>query len=132
IRLLERMPTSYLPPKWEREMKVPPHHTMIHCFHGPGAAFEGVEGLRLEKDFPDGKSFTLFLVEAGDPVPRPKPEEIPDAPSQPLRGRRGPFRDGFGACMADGSGGFMRYDRVPATLRGLITRNGREPVPFDW
>ncbi len=134
VRFVERMPISYRGAKWTREMTVPPNHTIIHCFLGPGAAFEGREGLRLEKDFPDGTPNTLFLVEAGAPVPWTKPEEIAYDPSGPVPRPRGPFRDGFRACMADGSRRFVRYDTDEATLRALITRNGGERFaePPGW
>jgi hypothetical protein len=128
-RLLDRMPIIYAAPKWEREMKVPPNHTIVHCFHGPGAAFEGGEGLRLKADFPDGISFTLFFVEGGEPVPWTKPEEISYDPSGPIPRLRGPFRDGFRACHGDGSRRFVRYDIDQAYLRALITRNGNDVPP---
>jgi hypothetical protein len=123
------MPRAFAGAKWTREMTVSQNHTIIHCFHGPGAAFEGAEGLRLEKDFPDGKSDTLFLVEAGEPVPWTKPEEIPYDPSRPVPRLRGPFRDGFRACMSDGSRRFVPYDMNQADLRALITRNGNDVPP---
>ncbi|MBX3450843.1 MAG: hypothetical protein KF777_14855 [Planctomycetaceae bacterium] len=55
---------------------MPPNHTVIRVLHGPGAAFEGREGLRIPEDFPDGLEHTLLSVEAGDPVTWTKPERI--------------------------------------------------------
>jgi hypothetical protein len=125
IRLLERMPVTYAPPRYKRS-RYPAHHTILHVFVGPGTAFEGPNGLRW-RDFPDGQSSTLLVVEAGDAVPWTKPEEIVYDPAQPVR-VRGPFKDGFRAGFADGSDRFISYDVDEATLRGAITRNGGEQV----
>ena len=128
-RLLERMPATYAAPPYKRS-KFPPNHTAIHVFVGPGTAFEGPGGVSL-KDFPDGTSNTFLLVEAGDPVPWTKPEDIAYAPDQPVR-PTGVFRDGFRAALADGSVRFVRDTISEATLRAAITRNGGEPLGPDW
>src|SRR5262245_60688606 len=83
IRLLEKMPRTFAPPRFKEHL-VPPHHTVIHVIVGEGAAFEGREGLHLEKDFPDGTSSTILLVEAGHAVPWTKPEELIFDPNGPL------------------------------------------------
>jgi hypothetical protein len=128
IRLLERMPRQYAPP-W-REYEYPPHHTVCHVFVGKGTPFER-DGLR-SADFPDGASNTFLVVEAGDPVPWTKPAEIEFAPDRPLR-LRGPFKNIFRACFADGSVRYIRSDADEATLRALVTRNGREPLAeLNW
>jgi Protein of unknown function (DUF1559) len=128
IRLLERMPTTYAPPRYKRS-RYPAHHTILHVFVGPGTAFEGPGRLRW-RDFTDGLSSTLLVVEAGDPVPWTKPEEIIYDSAQPVR-LRGPFKDGFRAGLADASVRFISYDVDEAALRGAITRNGGENVRLD-
>jgi len=95
-------------------------------FLGTGAAFEGRNGLRLDRDFPDGSSRTLLLVEAGEPVPWTKPQEIPFDPRGPLPEIRGFFKDGFRVCWVDGSRSWITYDMDPAELRAAITRNAGE------
>jgi hypothetical protein len=130
LALLPRMPSSYAPPSG-KAWKVPPHHTVCHVFVGKGAAFEGREGLCLSADFPDGTSRTLLLVEAGEPVPWTRPEDLPYDPDGPLPDLRGLFHDGFRACMADDSLRFIRKGTSEATLRGLITRNGGEETDPD-
>jgi hypothetical protein len=130
-RLLPKMPRFYAPPGRKAGM-VPPNHTICKVFVGRGAAFEGRDGLRLPEDFPDGTSNTLLLVEAGEPVPWTKPEELTYDPDQPLPDLRCIFKDGFRACMADGSRHFIRKGTSEATLRAAISRNGGDSLGPDW
>jgi hypothetical protein len=130
IRLLDRMPRTYAAPEYKRS-KVPAYHTVVHVFVGPGTAFEGPGGVAIQ-DFPDGTSNTLLLVEAGDPVPWTKPEDIAYAPDRPLPPLPGLFKDGFRACMADGSRRFVRTGIREDALRAAITRNGGERDGLDW
>jgi hypothetical protein len=129
--LLPRMPSSYAPPSG-KAWRVPPHHTVCHVLVGKGAAFEGREGLRLPTDFSDGVSNTLLLVEAGQPVPWTKPEDLSYDPDGPLPDLRGLFHDGFRACLADCSLHFVRKGTSESVLRAAITRNGGEALPPDW
>jgi hypothetical protein len=131
IALLPRMPGLYAPPDHKRS-KVPPYHTVCHVFVGMGAAFEGREGLRFPQDFPDGVSNTLLLVEAGEPVPWTKPEDLAYDPDGPLPNLRCLFSDGFRARMGDGSGRFVSKKASEASLRAAITRNGGERLGREW
>jgi hypothetical protein len=128
IRLLERMPRIYAPPRGKRSL-VPPHHTVCQVFVGPGTAFEGPGGIPW-KDFPDGQSNTFLIVEAGDPVPWTKPADIRYDPGQPVV-LRGLFSDMFRAGMCDGSSRRVPYTTSEAQLRAAITRNGDEKVTLD-
>jgi len=110
---------------------MPPYHTVCHVFIGKGTPFEG-EAVRLKDGFPDGTSNTILFVEAGDPVPWSKPEEILYDPDGPLPQLKGLFKNGFRAGMADGSRRDIRYDISEATLRAAITRNGGETLGPDW
>ena len=125
LALLEKMPRLYAPPR-SKESLVPPYHTICHVFVGPGTAFEGPQGLKLAKDFPNGTSNTLLFVEAGEPVPWTKPQEIAYDPAQPPPRLRGFFKNRFRACTADGSRRNVEYDTPDEELRSMITRNGRE------
>ena len=125
IALVERMPATYAPPGHKKSL-IPPNHTICHVFVGKGAAFDGQDGLNLDRDFPDGSSNTLLFVEAGNPVPWTKPEEIPFDPGGPIPELRGFFKDGFRACWADGTRTFVRFDSPETALRAAITRNGAE------
>jgi hypothetical protein len=128
LSLLERMPTVYAPPRYNTR-NIPPHHTICHVFVGKGTAFEK-DGVSLS-NFPDGTSNTLLIVEAGDPVPWSKPEDIPFEPGQPLPLLRGPFRDMFRTLFADGSVRSIRYDADEYRLQAAVTRNGGEKVDLD-
>ncbi len=130
LKLLPRMPVTYAAP-WTKYVDVPPGHTVIKVFVGPGTAFEPGAKLKFTPgDFPDDTSNTLLVVEAGDPVPWSKPEDIPFDPDRPPK-LRGLFKDGFRAATADGSGPHLiRHDCDEAALRAAITRNGGEKVPL--
>jgi hypothetical protein len=131
LLLLERMPRLYAAPP-NKAGKLPPYHTICHVFYGPGAAFEGRDGLRLPDDFPDGTSDTFLLVEAGEPVPWTKPADLVYDPDQALPDLRGLFKDGFRARMADQSVQWVKQGTSEATLRAAITRNGRDTLGPDW
>lgn len=128
IKLLERMPKTYAAPG-SKKSKLPPNHTVCHAIVGPGTAFEGRGGIAM-KDFPDGTSNTLLFVEAGEPVPWTKPENVVFAPGQPMH-LKGLFNDGFRACMADGSRRFVKNDIAQERLKAAVTRNGGEKCGLD-
>jgi hypothetical protein len=130
-KLLSRMPPAYaLPPG--KASRCPAYHTVMHVFVGKGAAFEDHKALKIPDDFPDGTANTLLVVEAGEPVPWTKPQDLPYAPGRPLPDLRGPFPDGFRAALADGSKRFIGAEMSQATLRAAITRNGGDILGADW
>jgi hypothetical protein len=131
IQLLPRIPPAYCPPPGKIST-LPAYHTICHVFVGPGTAFEGPRGLKVPDDFPDGTSQTLSLVEAGEPVPWTKPQELPYAADQPLPDLKGIFPDGFRARWVDASSCFVRKDVSEAALRAAITRNGGETIGADF
>jgi hypothetical protein len=130
LQLLDRMPKQYEAP-WKKIIDVPPHHTVLHVFVGPGTAFE--PGCKLKfADFPDGTSRTLLYIEGGEPVPWTKPEWIEFDPDRPVQ-VTGLFRSGARSGTVDGAGYKMiANDTDWATLRAAITRNGNEPGPMPW
>jgi hypothetical protein len=128
IRLLERMPPQYAPPRYNTR-NIPTHHTLYHVFVGKGTAFEK-GGVSLS-NFPDGTSNTLLIVEAGDPVPWSKPEDIAFEPGWPLPPLRGPFREMFRALFADGSVRSIRNDADENRLRAAVARNGGEKIDLE-
>jgi hypothetical protein len=112
--------------------RAPDYHTICHVFIGPGAAFEGREGKSLKTDFPDGASNTLLIVEAGQPVPRTKPDELLYDPKGPLPELKGVFQDSFRAAFADGHVRQIPYVVDEWTLRALITRNAGDRPDPHW
>ncbi len=111
--------------------------TRYQVFIGPGTAFER-DGLTWA-DFPKDLSDTLLVVEAGQPVPWSKPEDLTYDAAAPLPPLGGVFGKpvhflcldlwrtaGFNACMADGSMRFIPSDTDEKTLRGLISRASQQ------
>ena len=101
---------------------------------GKDTAFPGRQALTLPKDFPDGTSNTILIVEATDAraVPWTKPDDLPYDPKEPLAGLVTRDRDFFLAAFADGT-----VHTVPASLgldniRALFTRNGGEVITKDF
>jgi hypothetical protein len=131
IKLLPRMPQTYAPPPG-KAAKVPPYHTVMHVFVGKGAAFEGVKGLKIPDDFPDGTSNTILLIEAGEPVPWTKPQELPYYADKPLPDLKGIFHDGFRIGLVDGTSRFVKKEISETTLRAAITRNGKDELGLEW
>jgi hypothetical protein len=131
LQLLPQMPATYAPPGRKAKM-APPYHTVLHVLVGKGAAFEDRAGTSLAADFPDGTSNTLLVVEAGEPVPWSKPDDLRYDPDGPLPDLRSLFRDSFRAGFADGHTRWLPKSTSEATLRALITRNGGDDPGQGW
>lgn len=140
-QLLAEMPKVYRRPL-PNSKSVDRDLTIYQVFTGPGTVFEGPEALTLSAiSQADGTSMTLLVVEAGDPVPWTKPQDLVYVPGQPLpplgglfRGEFRPFSSEhrnsvFSAVFVDG-----HVQRLPlptgddTNLRGMITWNGGEPL----
>jgi hypothetical protein len=132
IRLLEKMPALYAPVGVTTKES---HHTFYRSIVGPGTAWEsnpskdaflGASGLRFPHAFPDGAE-TLLLVEASEPVPWTKPDELIYDPNGPLPRLGARSGDGYPILMLD-----LHLQFVPtlddATLRALITRSGGDVI----
>jgi hypothetical protein len=132
--LLDEMPKVFAPPG-----KPGGHITHYRVFVGRGTAFDG-DGVTW-REFRDGVSDTLAIVEATEGVPWTKPEELPFGPGVPLPRLGVGFRKSFNlpnggddyapafhAAFADGSVLPLNARMDEATLRALITRNGGEAV----
>jgi len=132
LTLLPKMPYIYAAPG-SKAKKIPPYHTICHVFVGKCAAFEGCEGLRFPEDFPDGTSNTILVIEAGEPVPWTKPDDLVYDPDGPLPDLRSVFKGGFNVALADGSTRWINPKEMSeTTLRAAITRNGNEVLGPDW
>jgi len=72
-------------------------------------------------------SKTLLVVEAAEPVPWTKPEDLPYSPDQPLPKLGGLFiKKGFRVMMADGGTRWLPDDIDEKTIRAMNTWNGGE------
>src|SRR5437868_1562092 len=81
--LLARMPKVYAPTVTGKPAK--PHATYYQVFTGPDTPFNPKAargapitlGARIPASIPDGTSNTVLVVEAGEPVPWTKPQDLP-------------------------------------------------------
>jgi hypothetical protein len=124
-KLLPQMPAVYGPVGVETKQEPV---TYYRVFTGLGTAFEGKEGVKLE-DFSDGRD-TILLIEAGEPVPWTKPEELDYNPNNPLPRLGGLFDGGFHILMASGAGVFVQPKFKEEILRDGITRNDGRQMDF--
>jgi hypothetical protein len=125
--LLDSIPDIYTPAMGsvkERDL------TYYRVFTGPETPFEGPVGLRMPLDFPDGTVNTFMIVEAGEPVPWTKPEELAYSSRRPLPKLGGLLPDGFHAAFADGWVGFVTKENDEQTIRAYVTPRGGEPLQF--
>jgi hypothetical protein len=91
------------------------------------AAFESGK-LLSPKDFTDAAKNTILVVEAGEPVPWPKPDELRYDANKPLPRLGGVFDDGSYALFANGVVRFIPMGIDERVLRAMITRNGGERI----
>jgi len=130
------IPPCYVAP-WARDEDEGLTHYQVLV--GPGTAFERPRMTWV--DFSDGVENTIIVVETAEAVPWAKPVDLEYSPDSPLP----PFgasstkpvklwcyeisrKTGFLACFADGQARFIPHSTPENVLRGLITRNGGEPV----
>jgi hypothetical protein len=104
--------------------------TYYRVFVGPDTAFP-VAGRSLQ-DFPDGPSNTILIVEAADPVPWTKPDELVYDPQRPLPKLGGHFAGGFLAALADGSVRMIPLDSSESALRHAIQVNDGVGLDPNW
>jgi Protein of unknown function (DUF1559) len=130
IALLSEMPRIY--GRYDDRTTAEPHTTFYQVFVGRGVAFEGVKGMKLAEDFPDGTSNTILIVEAGEAVPWTKPEDLPYERDRPLPTLGGLFKETIRAALADGSIHSFTRDTSEKTIRAAITRNGGDSLGSDW
>jgi Protein of unknown function (DUF1559) len=107
-----------------------PYSTYYQGLVGPGALFDGEEGTRIA-DVTDGVAWTVMIVEAAQPVPWTKPEDVPYDKARPLPKLGGQFDDGVYVAFADGSARFLSRGVDSDTLHALITRGDGRVITFD-
>jgi hypothetical protein len=117
IKLLPRMPSAFAPPPGKK-VKVSPAHTVCHVIVGPRTAFESTHRARIPASFLSaGTAGSFLIVEAGEPVPWTKPQEITYDPNGPLPILPGLFDDGFRAATVAGEVVFIKKGTEEKILR---------------
>jgi hypothetical protein len=120
--VLARMPRVFAAPGDVRAANGLTHYQVLV---GPGTAFERPD-LRVRLgDFTRGASETILVVEAADPVPWTKPEDLPFSPDGPLPKVGGLVGNGFHAVFADVTVRWFEAEQEEIALRTLVPRNGR-------
>ncbi len=119
--LLAEMPPVFACPS---DPVSPPTTTHYQVIVGPGAFFDGKDGIRLA-DITDGTSNTLAAVEAKAAVPWTQPADLPFGPGLPPPAVGSMHPAGlYNVLYADGS---VRSFRGAAVSARLITRNAGDP-----
>lgn len=144
LAVLAEMPLVFVTPG---QKPFEPYATHFQVIVGPGAVFDnstsGRRPLRVEgaqepltecgfsarfADITDGASGTILLVEAANPVPWTKPQDVVYTKGTiPALG--GVFGKGFAAAFADASVSFIPASTRPETIEAWITRAGGEVAP---
>jgi hypothetical protein len=96
-KLLDKMPDVYRTPGADLKDK---SLTYYKVFVGKDAIFDHKRKVSLAQ-IPAGTPNTIMCIEAFDPVPWTKPEDIPFNPKQPLPKLTGPFKNLINVMMAD-------------------------------
>ena len=118
-KLIAKMPQAYKDPA----DRLPDGETHYVAVTGPGTAFgDGTTGPSL-RDFTDGLSRTITIVEADQGVLWTKPDDWQFDPNSPSNGVGNVRLGGFLAAMGDGSVQFIRSDTPPEALKALMTRD---------
>ena len=144
IELLKEMPSVYRRPNWSA--RADGYKTIYQVFVGPGTIFGSKQIPSLpEVSYADGVSNTVLVVEAFEPVPWTKPEDLLYAGDQPLPPLGGLYHNlgwrpfggevrykyGFQAAFADAH--VQKFPRfgpyfAESNIRALVTWNGGERV----
>jgi hypothetical protein len=120
--VLARMPRVFAAPGDVRAADGLTHYQVLV---GPGTAFERPNSRVRLGDFPRGASETILVVEAADPVPWTKPQDLPYDPDGPLPKVGGVVGNGFHAMFADASVRWIEAEKQENELRTHVPRNGR-------
>jgi hypothetical protein len=122
--LIAKMPAVYAKPGRPLDGKTPYLAPV-----GKGLAFEGTKGLPI-RDFTDGTSNTILLVEANDDhaVEWTKPDDLEVDLAKPFAGLGDAEPNGFVALFADGSVRMISKSIKATVLKALFTRAGGEVI----
>ena len=120
--VLARMPRVFAAPG---DVRAADGFTHYQVLVGPGTAFERPDLKVRLSDFTRGADQTILVVEATDPVPWTKPEDLSYTPDGPLPKVGGLVGNGFHAMFGDASVRWFEAEQRETTLRTLAPRDGR-------
>lgn len=124
-KLLARMPRVYRHPRYSAPGA---EQTYFRGIVGPNTVF-GTRDINLGMIVnANGAAMTIMVVEAADPVPWTKPDEIVYKRGQPVPPLGGPKGDRFLALFADAHVVSLPVDMPPNTFRGLVEWNNTERI----
>jgi hypothetical protein len=128
-KLLDKMPRLYLNPRFQKQ-EDRPSVTYYRGFVGTGGVLGVPGGASLTAiTNANGSSNTFLVVEAGEPVPWTKPDELVHDPQKPLPPLGGPARGDFYAAFCDGHVQMIPRKKVDDnTIRCMI--NWMNTIPF--
>jgi hypothetical protein len=130
--LLTTMPSVFAHPKHPQENAQ--GLTYYRVFVGDHTPFPPGKVSSIPGSFPDGLANTILIIEAADPVPWTKPDELGYDPNKPLPRLGGHYPVGVNAALADGSVLFLRVGNglSEQTLRSAIDPADGLPLGPDW
>jgi hypothetical protein len=120
--LLARMPRVFALPG---SVRAADGFTSYQVLVGPGTAFERPDSRVRFHDLPRDAAQTVLVVEAADPVPWTKPEDLSYVPDGPLPKVGGLVGNGFHALFADGDVRWIEAEQQKSALRTLFPLKGR-------
>jgi hypothetical protein len=124
IKLLSKMPKLYRCPRYPAEEGM----TYYQALTGPQTVMGNQGGLSLMAiTNANGTSNTIVVVEAGDPVPWTKPDELQYDAQKPLPAFGGPDRRDFLALFVDGHVQTIPATTPEQTIRCMINWQNRQP-----
>jgi hypothetical protein len=115
--LLARMPAVFALPGSARAAAGLTHYQVLV---GPGTAFERPDMRVRVGDFARGTAQTILAVEAADPVPWTKPDDLPFSPDGPLPKVGGLWGKGFYALYAEGTVRWINAEEQETVLRTQV------------
>jgi RNA polymerase sigma factor (sigma-70 family) len=125
-KLLAKMPAVYAAPGIKSGDR-----TYYQAIVGTGSSWEPRRQLRFPASIPDGTSNTILVVEAANPVPWSKPEDLPFVADQALPKFGGLFGGDFNALFADGAVQFLSAKSDAQVLRFAIMPADGQPIDID-
>jgi hypothetical protein len=128
-RLIPKMPKIYLLPVASSE-EAAAGMTHYRAIIGPETAF--APGSRYPAHITDGTSQTIMIVEAEEPVPWTKPDELGYDTQRPLPQFNKRSRAGFNAVLWDASVRIVNPKISELTLRAAITAHANDILGPDW